>query len=123
MHEWVLFTCFAIIMTVCGCTQHNYSSEFIIVKGIIIFKHSSDRIPNIMLNQLTRQSTMLQVVRLVLLLRGSLEACKLVSNTAECTYKINEEKRTCHCFKIADMHTYLFDDTLEISDIIFRRYL
>ena len=45
----------------CGCKQYDESSEFIIVKGIIIFKHSSDKIDNIMLNELTRQGTMLQV--------------------------------------------------------------
>ena len=65
MHEWVLFTGIAFIMTGCGCTQYDESSEFIIVKGIIIFKHSSDKIDNIMLNKLTRQGTMLQVALLV----------------------------------------------------------
>ena len=60
-----LRTSIAHIMTGCGCTQYDESSEFIIVKGIIIFKHSSDKIDNIMLNKLTRQGTMLQVALLV----------------------------------------------------------
>ena len=50
----------------CDFTKYDYSSKFIIVKGIIIFKHDSDRIVNTMLyQQLTRQGTMLQVASLV----------------------------------------------------------
>ena len=33
-------------MTGCGCTQYDESSKFIIVKGIIRFKHNSERIVN-----------------------------------------------------------------------------
>ena len=44
--EWVLFTSFANIMTGCGCTQYYESSKFIIVKGIIRFKHNSESIVN-----------------------------------------------------------------------------
>ena len=65
MHEWVLFTCFPNIMTGCCCTQYDDSSKFIIVKGIIIFKHNRDRVVNIMLNQLTSHNAMLQVALLV----------------------------------------------------------
>ena len=64
-HEWVWFNCIARIMKGCGCTPDDESSEFIMVKGIIIFKHSSEKIDNIMLNELTRQDTMLQVALLV----------------------------------------------------------
>ena len=54
------------IMTGCGCTQFDDSAKFIIVKGIIVFTHNSDTIVNIMMNQqLTRQSTILQVALLV----------------------------------------------------------
>ena len=48
---------------------------------------------------------------------GEVHWCKLVSSAAECTYKANRRQRRCHCYKIADMQTYLFDDTLGISDI------
>ena len=41
------------------------SSKFIIVEGIIIFKHNRDRLVNIMLNQLTSHNAMLQVAPLV----------------------------------------------------------
>ena len=65
MHEWVLFTCFPNIMTVFCCTQYDDSSKFIIIEGIIIFKHNTDRVVNIMLNQLTSHNAMLQVALLV----------------------------------------------------------
>ena len=45
-HQWVLFTSFANVMTGRGCTQYDESSKFIIVKGIIILKHNSERIAN-----------------------------------------------------------------------------
>ena len=62
-HEWVLFTSFANVMTGCGCTQYDESSKFIIVKGIIRFKHNSETLS--ITNQLTRQGTVLQVALLV----------------------------------------------------------
>ena len=52
-------------MTGCCCTKYDDSSKFIIVKGIIIFKHNRDRVVNIMLNQLTSHNAMLQVALLV----------------------------------------------------------
>ena len=94
MHEWVLFTGIAHIMKGCGCAQHDESSEFVIVKGIIIFKHSSDKIDNIMLNELTRQVALLAEER----------ASWLVSCETEYTYKTVYRQHTCCCYKIADMH-------------------
>ena len=64
MHEWVLNTRYP-NMTGCCCTHYDDSSKFMIVKGIIIFKHNRDRVVNIMLNQLTRHNAMLQVALLV----------------------------------------------------------
>ena len=105
MHEWVLFTGIAHIMKGCGCTQYDESSKFVIVKGIIIFKHYSHGIVYRMLNQLTRQGIMLQVA-LLAEERASWLAAKLNIRTRQSigsTHVVAIKLLTC---------IYYFDDTL-----------
>ena len=52
-------------MTGCCCTQYDESSKFIIVKGIIRFKHNSERIVNHEPVDKARQGTVPQVALLV----------------------------------------------------------
>ena len=63
----------------CGCTHNDESLEFIIVKGIIIFKHNSDKI-DIMLNKTRYHAASCT---------ASWEACRLVSSEAGYTMKTN----------------------------------
>ena len=52
-------------MTGSCCKQYDDSSKFIIGKGIILFQHNTDRVVNMMLNQLTSHNAILQVALLV----------------------------------------------------------
>ena len=97
-------------MTGCCCTQYDDSSKFIIIEGIIIFKHNTDRVVNIMLNQLTSHNAMLQVALLV-----GKQASRLAAKL-KYTNKTDKRRDTGHCNNFADMHTFFIVDGTYIGE-------